>query len=252
MKNPICSEINTNIGKKKYLSVLVDPEKQDAATLADIAKAIENSSADFVFIGGSIVSNDINKQVEIIKKHTRKPIVLFPGSILQITADADAILFLSVISGRNPELLIGNHVASAMYLRKKGIEVISTGYIIIGSKSVSSVEYISHTCPIPSEKHDIIVSTAVAGEMLGLQLIYLEMGSGVSEAIDTAIISEVRKNIAVPIISGGGIKIPNDLKKIYEAGADVAVVGNAIEKDLSLIQKLSSVKDSFNQLIRNK
>jgi geranylgeranylglyceryl phosphate synthase family protein len=158
--------------------------------------------------------------------------------LLQLSNKADAILLLSLISGRNPEYLIGNHVIAAPFLKKWGIVVIPTGYILIGEGNSTSVEYISNTKPIPSDKFDLVIATAIAGEMMGNKLIYLESGSGATKSIDPELVKEVKRHISVPLIVGGGIREPGQLRIISEAGADIFVVGNAIENNLEILGSL--------------
>lgn len=222
----------------KLLSVLVDPDKHTLESLTKLANVIRSSPVDFLFVGGSLVAGRPDHVVDLLKKHAKKPVVLFPGSLLQISENADAILLLSLISGRNPEFLIGNHVVAAPFLKNSRIEVIPTGYILIENGFTSSVEYMSNTKPLPSGKPEIAVATAIAGEMLGMKLIYLEGGSGAMHPINGSLIEEVKKNITIPLIVGGGIRTSDDLQMVAEAGADMVVIGNAIENDLDRIYKI--------------
>jgi len=222
----------------KKLVLLIDPDKYSVHSLIATLYAAEESKIALILAGGSLVSERIDPTLEIIKKHTNIPIALFPGSLLQLSNKADAILLLSLISGRNPEYLIGNHVLAAPFLKKSGLEVIPTGYILIGEGKSSSVEYISNTKPIPSDKTDLIVATALAGEMMGNKLIYLESGSGADIPAPPELIKEVRRNISLPLIVGGGISKPEEVYEISEAGADIIVVGNAIEKNFSVLEAL--------------
>jgi len=172
---------------------------------------------------------------------------LFPGSLLQLSDKADGILLLSLISGRNPDYLIGNHVLAANFLKKSGLEIIPTGYILIDGKSVSSVEYISNTRPIPVEKPDIVVATALAGEMLGHKLIYLEAGSGADRRISEQVVAEVKKNIGIPLMVGGGIRNPEDVLNLYRAGADIIVIGTAAEEDPHILSKMAAMRDKYGE-----
>ena len=179
----------------------------------------------------------------VLKQKSKIPIILFPGNVLQITPRADAILLLSLISGRNPEYLIGNHVIAAPILKKTDLEIIPTAYILIENGRTTSVEYMSNTKPIPADKVDLTVATAMAGEMLGHKLVYLEAGSGALETVNTEMIREVRKQINIPLIVGGGIHTPEQISNIYRAGADMVVVGTAIEKDpATLLELLASIE----------
>jgi putative glycerol-1-phosphate prenyltransferase len=204
-------------------------------------KTAEIAEFDLFLIGGSLVSVEIENVILNIKKHTDKPVVIFPGSLLQISPAADALLLLSLISGRNPEYLIGNHVVAAPYLKKMRMDVIPTGYILIENNHTSSVEYISNTKPIPAHKHDIVMATAIAGEMLGHKLIYLESGSGASNPVSYELIDKVKSNISIPLIIGGGIKSKTEVENTFKAGADIVVVGNAIEKNVELLMEFGAV-----------
>lgn len=221
---------------KKQFAILIDPDKVSEKTI-DIA---QSSGVNYFFVGGSLlVSNTLNKCVETIKKKSSIPVVLFPGSILQISEQADALLFLSLISGRNPDLLIGKHVIAAPILKASKLELISTGYMLIESGRQTTASYISNTTPIPADKDDIAMCTAIAGEMLGLKAIYMDAGSGALNPISTSMIKEVAENISIPLIVGGGIKTPENAIAAAKAGADIVVIGNAIEKDTSLIQMIT-------------
>jgi len=221
----------------KKFALLIDPDKYTTNSLIATLFAADDSGADIILVGGSLVSDRIDSTIELIKKNTNIPVVLFPGSLMQLSKKADAILLLSLISGRNPEYLIGNHVLAASYLKKSDLEVIPTGYILIGNGQ-TSVEYISNTKPIPEDKIDIIVATAIAGELVGNSLIYLESGSGADRPFSTEIIKEVKRNISIPLIVGGGIKTPTQINEITKAGADVVVVGNAIENNIQILDSL--------------
>jgi len=218
--------------KKTLLAALIDPDKFEEKVINKIINAANNSQIDFIFVGGSLVQTDITTKILEIKKKTNVPVLIFPGSVLQVSNKADGILLLSLISGRNPEYLIGNHVVAASFIKKSNIEVIPTGYIIVESGNMTSVEYISNTKPIPHNKYDIATSTAIAGELLGLKLIYLEAGSGAKNKINTKMISEVKKNINIPLIVGGGINNKSDFIEAQNAGADIVVIGTAFEKEI--------------------
>ncbi len=238
----ICSKIKEG---KKVFCVLIDPDKVQEQNLMKVITAIEVTSPDIILVGGSLVSKRTDDVFSLLKKNLSIPLILFPGNPMQVSPEADGILFLSLISGRNPELLIGHHVISAPLIKKTGMEVISTGYMLIESGSVTSVEYMSQTKPIPSDKVDIAVATAVAGEMLGQKLIYLEAGSGANIPVPNEIIGAVKKNIDIPLIVGGGLNTVKKIKQACEAGADIIVVGNAIEKDLSLLEEFREVVRSY-------
>ncbi|MBT8394582.1 MAG: geranylgeranylglyceryl/heptaprenylglyceryl phosphate synthase, partial [Bacteroidia bacterium] len=207
---------------EKLLAVLIDPDKVDVTYLPNFIRDINKSMATHIFVGGSLVKKkDSEKVVSEIKKHTQLPIILFPGDITQITDEADAILFLSLISGRNPDYLIGKHVQSISNLKGTNLEVIPTGYILIENGNVTSVERVTNTTPIPRKNSKEIVDTALAGELLGLQLIYLEAGSGASQPVPSEIIKAVKKSIRIPLIVGGGIRSKEQLDNAYNSGADL-------------------------------
>lgn len=229
----------------KKLALLIDPDKQNITSLISTVYAANEAKVKIIFVGGSLLSTEIDASIEIIKKHTDIPVILFPGSIMQISPNADAILFLSMVSGRNPEYLIGNHVLAAPYIRKTKLEVIPTGYILIDGGSYTSVEYMSNTRPIPASKTDIIASTAMASEMLGHKLIYLECGSGASNHVPEEAIREVKRNISIPLIVGGGIDTPEKIQVVTKAGADIVVLGSVIEKNIGNLSKLASALGNF-------
>ena len=187
-----------------------------------------------------MVHNDLDNYLLRIKDQTDIPIILFPGNTHQVSAQADALLYLSMISGRNPDLLIGKHVESAIAVRDSALEVIPTGYMLIDGGKLTSVQYISNTQPIPHDKNSIAASTAIAAEMLGLKLIYLEAGSGATRSVSNSMITSVNSHINIPLVVGGGIRTPERAKQSVEAGADIIVIGNAIEKDPELIIDMSA------------
>jgi phosphoglycerol geranylgeranyltransferase len=234
------SIIKKNTSRK--VAVLIDPDKCSINSISRTVEICEKCGIIFIMVGGSLVSDSIDDCIKEIKKKSDLPVVLFPGSLLQISNKADAILLLSLISGRNPEYLIGNHVIASPILKKSKLEIIPTGYILVESGKVTSVQYISNTCPVPAEKIDIAVATAVAGEMLGLKLIYLEAGSGALHHVPVDMISEVKKNISVPLVVGGGIKSQSQLENIFNAGADLVVIGNSLENDPDKLFELLNFK----------
>lgn len=230
---------------EKIFALLLDPDEYNDQSLRHTLKEAGKSETDLILVGGSLVTNPIAPFIQKIKENSEIPVLLFPGNLLQISNNADGILFLSLISGRNPDLLIGNHVASAPMIKSSGMEVISTGYILVENGKSTSVEYISNTSPVPADKPDIASATAIAGEMLGLKLIYLEAGSGAQHPVKTEMITRVKKNIKVPLVVGGGIRNPEDAKNILNAGADIIVIGNAIEKDISFLKKISNITKKY-------
>ena len=187
--------------------------------------------------------------LQLIRKNCSIPTVLFPGSPSQVSKYADALLYLSLISGRNAELLIGQHVVSAPMVKKSGLEVMSTGYMVVDGGAPTTVSYISNSSPLPSDKSEIAVCTALAGEMLGMKLIYMDAGSGAKNPISETMITKVAQSISVPLIVGGGIVDPEKAYLNCKAGADVIVVGNAIEKDSSLIREMADAVHSVPALV---
>jgi len=234
--------------QRKGFAVLIDPDKLEEQALLKTIEIAKNAGVDFFFVGGSLVVTDtLDTVVSTLKKHCDIPVILFPGSPDQITPKADALLYLSLISGRNPELLIGQHVISAPFIRQSGLEVMPVGYMLIDGGTPTTVSYISNTHPIPSNKNDIAACTAMAGEMLGLKLIYMDAGSGAQKSIPTVMISQVAKYIQIPLIVGGGITTAEKAKENCSAGADIIVVGNAVEKDPALINEMAAAIHSFNK-----
>jgi len=228
--------------QNKLFAVLIDPENINYKELGHTIKMAEANSVDLIFIGGSLLSKNIDKPIEFIKSLTKIPVLLFPGSLLQISGKADGLLLLSLISGRNPEYLIGNHVQAAPLLKKLKLEIIPTAYLLTGNADVTAVGYISNTMPIPFHKTDLLTATAMAGEMLGNRLIYLEAGSGADETLPVNAIKAVKDNISIHLIVGGGFKSAQAVAEAYNAGADIIVMGNALEKDPSLIKEVSKIK----------
>jgi putative glycerol-1-phosphate prenyltransferase len=227
--------------KSKEFAVLIDPDKIRLKEVDKIVQLAEQAQVDTFFIGGSLVVNDaLDAIIMCIKKECNIPVVLFPGSSRQLSYKADALLFLSLISGRNPELLIGKHVETAPFLKISPLEIISTGYVLVDGGVPTSVSYMSNTQPIPATKDSIAVCTAMAGEMLGLKLIYMDAGSGAANPISTSMIESVSLATDIPLIIGGGIRTPEKARANVKAGADIIVVGNAIEKDPNLILELAA------------
>lgn len=225
---------------KKMLAVLVDPDKSSPADCIKIAEIGTEAGIDFFFVGSSILMTDsFESCIEVLKRSSSIPVILFPGNTMQISPTADAILFLSLISGRNADLLIGKHVLSAPLIRQNNLEAISTGYMLIDSGTPTSVSYMSNTFPIPHDKNDIAACTAIAGEMLGMKMIYMDAGSGARVSISPSMISEVKRNIDIPLIAGGGIRSAEKASELCRAGADVIVIGNAIEKNPEIISEIA-------------
>jgi len=231
---------------KKRIALLVDPDGYDNRGLEELIEKINLYPPDLLLVGGSLLFNPIEITITALKLGCKLPVFIFPGNLFQLSDRADGILFLSLISGRNPEFLIGNHVLAAPHLSRSGIEVIPTGYMLIGNGLTTSVEYMSSTLPIPGDKTDIAVATAMAGEMLGLKSLYLEAGSGASHSVEPGIIRAIRKNISLPLIVGGGIRSAESTEELFSAGADMLVVGNALEKDPGLIKTFIDIRNSLN------
>jgi putative glycerol-1-phosphate prenyltransferase len=227
---------------KKSIAVLIDPDKvEDPSRLKHLIDLSTENCIDFFLVGGSLITTTtISEIISVIKDNVNSiPIILFPGNALQLDPSADAILFLSLISGRNPDLLIGQHVQAAPILKNYGTEILPTGYILINSGRLSSAAYISNTTPIPDDKYSLAACTAMAGEMLGLKLMYLDAGSGAEKEISSKMISSVRKAVNVPLVVGGGINTSEKAQAALEAGADMIVVGNILEKDPQRLIEIS-------------
>ncbi len=235
----IYQSILNSSGKKRKLALLIDPEETSSDVLPALIESALRGCVSIILVGGSLVNHPVGPLIDAIKKICSLPVLLFPGTPGQLSDKADGLLLLSLISGRNPEFLIGNHVVAAKFLKKSSLEIIPTGYMLIENGITSSAEYMSNTRPMPANKPELAVSTALAGEMLGMKLIYLEGGSGAPTAIPAELISAVKKNISIPLIVGGGIRSAGDLKKVYEAGADIAVVGNAVENDATKLLEIA-------------
>lgn len=231
---------------KKSFAVLIDPDKVNKTVLEELVELSVTAKVDYLLVGGSLViSNHLDACVQQIKQSCDIPVILFPGSPSQISKYADALLYLSLISGRNPELLIGQHVVSAPFVKQSGLEIMSTGYIVVDGGAPTTVSYISNATPVPADKNEIAMCTAMAGEMLGMKLTYMDAGSGAKRPISESMIEAVAKSIETPLIIGGGILDPEKAYRNCKAGADVIVVGNAIEKDASLIKEMSSAIHSI-------
>jgi phosphoglycerol geranylgeranyltransferase len=228
----------TKPGKK--LAILVDPDKPSDNEIIRLAHQAVQAGVDLFFVGGSLLTNNnLDSCIKLLKANTDIPVVLFPGNTNQLSNKADGFLFLSLISGRNAEMLIGRHVIAAPYLKLSGLEVISTGYMLVESGRPTTVSYMSNSIPIPSDKNDIAVCTAMAGEMLGMKLIFMDAGSGAQNHVPLPMITAVSESIGVPLIIGGGIRSAETAKAIAQAGADLVVVGNVLEHSLQLLGEIS-------------
>ena len=228
---------------QKQLAVLIDPDKGKREHLAKIAAIANEAKIDLFFVGGSLmVGNEMEETIDTLKSLSNIPIVLFPGSPSQVCHKADGILFLSLISGRNPDLLIGQQVIAAPAIKKSGLEVLPTGYMLIDGGRPTTASYISASQPIPANKPEIAAVTAMAGEMLGLKLIYADAGSGADNSVSPEMISAIKHVTTTPLIVGGGMKSAQDVAKAFEAGADIAVVGNAFEDNPELLGEIAAVR----------
>jgi len=241
MHNIYNNIVKSSANNKKLLAVLIDPDKMKLESVSGFISKVNQSVATHIFIGGSVVNKNATEELTIeIKKYTKLPLVLFPGDLNQITDSADAILFLSLISGRNPDYLIGKHVDSVEKLSKSNLEVIPTGYILIENGKQTAIQIVTDTKPMPQNNISAIVNTVKAGEYLGMKLIYLEAGSGAINAVNSEIIKKVKASINIPLIVGGGIKSKTQLQNTYNSGADLVVIGTAFEEDESFFNELKS------------
>ena len=231
--------LSAKLKGKKLLAVLLDPDKLDLSQVSETVININQSKVDFIFVGGSTVKNGITDRfVKELKKITKIPLVLFPGDYSQITKNADAVLFLSLLSGRNPEYLIEQQIKSVPLLKNSNLEIIPTGYILADGGVETAVQRVSKTQPISQRNINEIVQTACAGMYLGNKLIYLEAGSGAKDSVKPEIVRAVKENINIPLIVGGGIRTNKQLEEIYYNGADLIVVGTAFEENNQNLNKI--------------
>lgn len=242
MPRPVYNSLlNLRLKQKKAFAVLVDPDKVHLSEIQKLAGLCNDAAVDYLFVGGSLmISQHLDECIKLFKSYSDIPVILFPGSPSQVSRYADALFYLSLISGRNAELLIGAHVVSAPMVKASGLEIISTGYLVIDGGAPTTVSYMSNSAPIPHDKDDIAICTAMAGEMQGKHVLYLDAGSGAKNPISESMIRSVANNTALPLIVGGGIQEAERAYLNCKAGADVIVVGNAIEKDPNLIKELSA------------
>lgn len=239
--NNIYQSIMEISGKRKMLAILIDPDETGSSELPVLMRNVNDAGISMILVGGSLVNKPVGSLIDQIHALSDLPVIIFPGNPVQLSDKADGLLLLSLISGRNPDFLIGNHVIAAQFLKKSSLEVIPTGYMLIENGGTSSVEYISNTKPLPRNKPELAVSTAIAGEFLGLKLIYMEGGSGASGIIPPEMITAVKKNISIPLVVGGGIKNAHDLKQIFDSGADMAVVGNSVQYDAGKLKEFATL-----------
>lgn len=240
------AEIIKNKRGKKTFALLIDPDKFSSEKTKILLEKLQPTLPDAILVGGSLLFNDIDLTIFEIKKITTLPVFIFPGSSMQLSSKADGILFTSLISGRNADFLIGNQVSAAPFIKKYRLKTMSVGYMLVGDNNQTSVKYMSNTLPIPYDKPEIAVATALAGEMLGLKAIYLEAGSGATLPVSKKMIQSVKQQINIPVIVGGGIRSAEQVQEIYTAGADVIVIGTAFEQENG---KLTEIKKMFEKFI---
>jgi phosphoglycerol geranylgeranyltransferase len=235
---------------RKHFAVLLDPDNLDEASCLNLLSLSETHQVDFFFVGGSLITSENQSTIiRLLKENTDIPVILFPSSSLHIDKQADGILLLSLISGRNPEFLIGQHVVSAPILKASQLEIYPTGYLLIDTGRQTTASYMSGTTPLPYDKPAIAACTAMAGEMLGLQYMYLDGGSGAMNPVSAEMISAVCKAVDVPVIVGGGINTKQKAKSALDAGADVIVIGNHIEKNPGFLAEVSNLIASYNAVL---
>ncbi|MCS7003729.1 MAG: geranylgeranylglyceryl/heptaprenylglyceryl phosphate synthase [Cytophagales bacterium] len=231
----------------KQIALLIDPDKSE--NCASLVRQADKAGVDIFLVGGSLIFHgNISETIRTIKQNTQKPVIIFPGSNLHICKEADAILLLSLVSGRNPEYLIGQHVVAAHALAQSGLEIISTGYLLIDGGIPTTVSYISNTTPIPQHKPEIAAATALASQLLGMQMIYLDCGSGAQTPIDQRMIQLVRQTIRLPLLVGGGLRSAENILSAWHAGADICVVGTAIEQNPSALEEMMQTLNQFRNI----
>jgi len=231
----------------RKLAVLIDPDKWASIDqMTELIHALKQSSADLILVGGSLMTNDLfDKTIQYLTLNLSIPVLIFPGNGLQVSSKADGILLLSLISGRNPEFLIGQHVVAAPHIARSGIPVLPTGYLLIDGGKATAASYMSGTTPIPHDQTSIAVCTAMAGEQLGLQAIYLDGGSGANNNMSIEMIQAVAESVKIPLIVGGGIRCANEVQEKWDAGANVVVIGTAIENNLSLLKDFAGANEEL-------
>lgn len=231
---------------KRTVSILIDPDKAEKSHLEELFKSAEKCGIDFILIGGSFLyKGRTNETVALAKSLTKIPLIIFPGSAMQVVPGPDALLFLSLISGRNAEYLIGQHVVSAPHIAQSGMEVIPTGYMLIDGGSMTTAQYISQTMPIPSDKPEIAAATALAGMYLGLKMIYMDTGSGAKNPVPIHMIKAVRQHVDLPIWAGGGIKTAAQASELFDAGVSGIVIGTAVEKNVDTMHEIAMAARSL-------
>jgi putative glycerol-1-phosphate prenyltransferase len=252
MQNSILQQMNDRKAQGlKSFTLLIDPDHFDTARCEALLKVKAFERADFIFVGGSLIQGlNIGETIQTIKQYTDKPVIIFPGSNMHIDAGADAILFLSLISGRNPEFLIGQHVVSAPILRKSKIEILPTGYMLIEGGKATTASYMSNTTPLPHDKPEVAACTAMAGEMLGLKLMYADTGSGAEKSVSNKMVNMLSQSVSCPIIIGGGIRTASRAVEILESGGDTIVIGNAIESNPDFLTEVFEKINNLNEKVK--
>lgn len=237
---------------KKAIAVLVDPDKYDLIGLNELIRRAKKNPPDLFLVGGSLVmTSKLEQVIEQLKSANICPVLIFPGSNMHLSPKADGVLFLSLLSGRNPEFLIGQHVVAAPIIREMKLEAISTGYILVESGNATTVAYISNTTPLPSAKTSVAVATAMAGEMLGLKILYLDGGSGALQHVPTQMVTQVQKHTRIPLWVGGGIRNETIAYDLFSSGADLLVVGNHLEEDPQFLKTLVEVRNEVSSSMIN-
>jgi len=230
---------------KKLFALLIDPDKYNSEAFSSLLSDLQNCLPDVILVGGSLLFSDIHDTIRSIKTSSSIPVYIFPGNAMHVSPEADGVLFTTLISGRNPEYLIGNQVNAAPLIKKYQLDTLSTGYVLIESSNNTAVRYMSSTMPIARDKPEIAIATSLAGQMLGLQAIYLEAGSGANESVPLTMITAVKKQLDIPLIVGGGLRTPAAIKNVFNAGADMVVIGNAFENK----KELAPFVAVFNEFI---
>jgi phosphoglycerol geranylgeranyltransferase len=246
VKSTVADWISEQLIKKKLLFMLLDPDRVKPDDAANLAQAAESGAVDALLIGSSLLTgSSLSATVKAVKAVCNLPVILFPGDVTQLSEFADAVLFLSLISGRNPQYLIGEHVKAAPFLYRHKLEAIPTGYILVGGGALTSVQFVSGTLPVPADKPDIASVHALAGQYLGHKLIYLEGGSGTGQSVLPEMVKQVRSQLEVPLLVGGGIENREQALALYRAGADILVIGNSFEQDASVerLREFSSLTE---------
>ncbi|WP_448519399.1 geranylgeranylglyceryl/heptaprenylglyceryl phosphate synthase [Rhodoflexus sp.] len=237
--------------RQQLLAVLIDPDKVMFDHQAEWWRMLGRHLPDLLLVGGSLLTKgDVHHTVTWLKDRFNIPVWLFPGSYQHLSPAADALLLLSLVSGRNPDFLIGQHVAAAPLIRRMNLQTIPTAYILIDGGRPTTVSYISNTQPIPANKPDLAAVTAMAAEMLGMQMIYLEAGSGAIRPVPAEVIAAVRRAVSLPLIVGGGIRSVDALATAYCAGADVVVIGTAWEQNPAILADMVAMRDETNRNVR--